>query len=280
MFWLLIGCEPASTRREPTPTSDASTPRDGCRLGRENTCPSGHYCSPIDRTDSAQCPEVGACVAMPDYPPFEMELPFDPELTVYCLKGSLVPESSHSPCWDNGRFALDLGSHAFAAPKLVLAPHDGTIAMARGGCITRDLSFQDEEDRCNWGYGNLVRVAHASGWFTQLAHLSSILVHPNQPVRAGQIVGIEGNTGAAGVRHVHVSVHHGDAHVEGLPEHIPTHPFMLRTAVGVVPSTSLQCGNLAKGGKIEPKSAYRSVAPMIRPEPDSAWFRSRAYPIP
>ena len=215
---LVLGCEPAPSRGAATHTPAPSMPDGGCRRDEENACSPGHFCSPVDREDSAQCPHVGACVAMPEYPPFEMELPFDPELTVYCLKGSLVPESSHSPCWDNGRFAVDFGSHAFAAPKLVLAPHDGTIAMARGGCTMQDLSFQDEEDRCNWGYGNLVRVEHASGWFTQLAHLSSILVHPDQPVRAGQIVGIEGNTGAAGVRHVHMSLHHGDARVEGLPQ--------------------------------------------------------------
>ena len=46
------------------------------------------------------------------------------------------------------------------------------------------------------GYGNLIIIRHFNGLETYYAHLSKIYVRPNQMVKAGQIIGGGGNTGA------------------------------------------------------------------------------------
>jgi len=46
------------------------------------------------------------------------------------------------------------------------------------------------------GYGNLVIIRHFNGLETYYAHLTNINVKPNQIVKAGQIIGTGGNSGA------------------------------------------------------------------------------------
>ncbi len=48
----------------------------------------------------------------------------------------------------------------------------------------------------NGGYGKLVIVRHFNGLETYYSHLNHIYVQPNQVVKAGQIIGTGGNTGA------------------------------------------------------------------------------------
>ncbi len=64
-------------------------------------------------------------------------------------------------------------------------------------------------------YGNVVIVAHNFGYngqqlYTLYAHLSKILVTQNQPVVAGQVVGLSGHTGNVSGPHVHFEVREGD----------------------------------------------------------------------
>ncbi|PLW92038.1 MAG: metalloendopeptidase [Marinilabiliales bacterium] len=48
----------------------------------------------------------------------------------------------------------------------------------------------------NGGYGNLIIIRHFNGLETYYAHLTTRYVKPNQIVKAGQIIGTGGNTGA------------------------------------------------------------------------------------
>lgn len=56
------------------------------------------------------------------------------------------------------------------------------------------------------GYGNLVVIRHYNGLETYYAHLSKILVYPNQLVEAGQVIGLGGNTGRSFGAHLHYEV--------------------------------------------------------------------------
>jgi murein DD-endopeptidase MepM/ murein hydrolase activator NlpD len=47
------------------------------------------------------------------------------------------------------------------------------------------------------GYGNLVIIRHFNGLETYYAHLTEINVKPNQIVKAGQLIGTGGNSGAS-----------------------------------------------------------------------------------
>ncbi|MCX7697637.1 MAG: peptidoglycan DD-metalloendopeptidase family protein [Bacteroidales bacterium] len=57
------------------------------------------------------------------------------------------------------------------------------------------------------GYGKLIIIRHFNGLETYYAHLSKIYVKPNQIVKAGQIIGAGGNTGASWTgAHLHFEV--------------------------------------------------------------------------
>lgn len=55
-------------------------------------------------------------------------------------------------------------------------------------------------------YGNLVVIRHDNGLETYYAHLSRINVEPNQDVKAGEILGLGGNTGRSTGPHLHLEI--------------------------------------------------------------------------
>ena len=61
------------------------------------------------------------------------------------------------------------------------------------------------------GFGNLVIVRHHNGLETFYAHLSKCLVVPDQEVKAGDVLGLGGNTGRSFGPHLHFEVRFYDA---------------------------------------------------------------------
>ncbi|MEG1762772.1 MAG: M23 family metallopeptidase [Bacteroidales bacterium] len=58
----------------------------------------------------------------------------------------------------------------------------------------------------NPSYGYLVIVRHYNGLETYYAHMSKLLVEADQPVKAGDLVGLGGNTGHSRGSHLHFEV--------------------------------------------------------------------------
>lgn len=56
------------------------------------------------------------------------------------------------------------------------------------------------------GYGNVVVVRHNNGLETVYAHLSKILVEPGQQIKAGELIGLGGNTGRSTGSHLHFEI--------------------------------------------------------------------------
>ena len=56
------------------------------------------------------------------------------------------------------------------------------------------------------GFGHYVVIRHYNGLETLYGHLSSRLVLPNQTVKAGQVIGLGGNTGRSTGSHLHFEV--------------------------------------------------------------------------
>lgn len=56
------------------------------------------------------------------------------------------------------------------------------------------------------GYGNLVIIRHYNGLETYYAHLSKTFVVANQEVKAGEVIGLGGNTGKSTGDHLHFEV--------------------------------------------------------------------------
>jgi LysM repeat protein len=61
------------------------------------------------------------------------------------------------------------------------------------------------------GFGNLVIIRHHNGLETFYAHLSKLLVMPDQEVKAGDVIGLGGNTGRSFGAHLHFEVRFYDA---------------------------------------------------------------------
>ncbi len=78
------------------------------------------------------------------------------------------------------------------------AVRDAVRAAADGYVYTVNYS--------NRGYGNEIRIYHESGYATGYAHLHSIFVKKGDTVRAGQIIGLSGNTGYSTGPHLHYEV--------------------------------------------------------------------------
>ena len=75
----------------------------------------------------------------------------------------------------------------------VSAAWDGIVRISKGTANTG-------------GYGNLVVIRHDNGLETYYAHLSRRLVTPGQMVKAGDIIGLGGNTGRSYGSHLHFEV--------------------------------------------------------------------------
>jgi hypothetical protein len=230
-----------------------------CEIGALAACPSGYFCAA--EWQSGRCPARGICQPLLPIPArLELSLPVPAGERVYCAKGSLrIGESTHSACDPATRFAIDLAGTAADRPHFVLAPARGTVHVL-GGCATRDLNRQEAPDPCNHGFGNLVRIEHGPALYSQVAHLSSILVNSGDKVERGDVIGIEGNTGNAGSKHIHWSLHRGSiaARVPG-----PTIPFprirLRRQGQTVtVAAGELRCGDSESNPNPDPTTLLES----------------------
>jgi len=56
------------------------------------------------------------------------------------------------------------------------------------------------------GYGNVAVIRHHNGLETVYGHMQSVLVQPNQRVRAGEAIGLGGNTGRSTGAHLHFEI--------------------------------------------------------------------------
>lgn len=70
------------------------------------------------------------------------------------------------------------------------AAFDGKVRITRVGARKK-------------GYGYFVLIQHPNGLETLYAHMSKILVHNNQDVKAGDVIGLGGNTGRSTGPHLH-----------------------------------------------------------------------------
>lgn len=99
-------------------------------------------------------------------------------------------------------------------------PHQGIdISLKTGDMVYAAWSGKVRYAKFNkGGFGNLVVIRHYNGLETFYAHLSKLLVLPNQDVRAGEPIGLGGNTGRSFGAHLHFEVRFYDIPIN--PEHI------------------------------------------------------------
>ena len=87
-------------------------------------------------------------------------------------------------------------------------PHYGTdIDLETGDTVVSAFDGMVRISKSNVrGYGNVVIIRHDNGLETVYAHLSKLLVDPGQKIRAGEILGLGGNTGRSYGAHLHFEI--------------------------------------------------------------------------
>ena len=98
--------------------------------------------------------------------------------------------------------------------------HNGIdINLDTGDTVVAAFSGKVRYARYNdSGFGNLVIIRHYNGLETFYAHLSKLIVVPNQEVKAGDPIGLGGNTGRSFGAHLHFETRFYDAPIN--PEEI------------------------------------------------------------
>lgn len=91
--------------------------------------------------------------------------------------------------------------------KEVLAPGNGEIIQVISGAID---NTPGERDR-NVGVGNAILIDHKNGEYSLIGHLkyNSVTVKVGDVVRAGDVIGLCGNTGNTSEPHVHFGLQDG-----------------------------------------------------------------------
>jgi hypothetical protein len=238
-------------------------------------CPQGQFCNAEYREGTDECPGEGDCEPLPKVPPLELWLPIPSGESIFCAKGDLMASGSHAVCSPAGRFAFDFATPAFSPPHLVLASADG-VAWPFTGCPSADLD-RAREDRCNFGWGNMVHVEHAPGLYTVYAHLASVLVTPGQKIVRGEPIGVEGNSGAAGSKHVHWGLAAGDAKQNGVAKSVPV--LQLHVAGRVVSREGLSCSDWEHDGHVVEATRLVSETPLVQKAQSVYAFEAPPEPL-
>ncbi len=187
-----------------------------------------------------------------------LRLPFDGEWTVF-WGGRTVDQNYHTQ-FRNQRFAYDLvvtkdgkshdgggekneQYHCFGIP--VLAPAAGVVVAAEDGVpdnVPREMNAAQP-------LGNYVIIDHGNGEFSFLAHFKngSLQVEKDAHVKAGQPLGLCGNSGNSSEPHLHYHLQNSAefANGDGLPA-----PFESYSADG----EPVERGEPVRGQKIKPQS--------------------------
>lgn len=97
--------------------------------------------------------------------------------------------------------------------------HYGTdVALRTGDTIVAAFDGIVRIAQRNYSYGNIVILFHKNGLESYYAHMSKLLVRPNQVVKSGDPIGLGGNTGRSRGSHLHLELRYLGAPID--PQYI------------------------------------------------------------
>lgn len=108
----------------------------------------------------------------------------------------------------NGTQNYHNGVDLVGTDKTLVAPCDGVIGSS--------AMITDKSD-ATWEWGNYVRIDRADGLKIFMCHMAARKVRAGQKVRAGDVVGMEGNTGYSFGSHCHFEVRKNGVSVDPTP---------------------------------------------------------------
>jgi murein DD-endopeptidase MepM/ murein hydrolase activator NlpD len=108
------------------------------------------------------------------------------------------------------RWPLSVGSYrtrGLAVGDPGLEAHSGIdLAVPVGSDVRATGGGQVTETGTDPAYGFYIRINHGSGYQSMYGHLSRIIVARGDAVRAGQVIGLSGNTGRSTAPHLHFEI--------------------------------------------------------------------------
>ncbi|MEO5988342.1 MAG: M23 family metallopeptidase [Candidatus Eisenbacteria bacterium] len=190
-----------------------------------------------------------------------LRLPFEEEWTVL-WGGHTIEQNDHAMTRDQ-RFAHDLviqrdgSSHSGEGKKLtdyhcygrrILAPAAGEVVWQRDSLADQAIGATDAAH----AVGNAVVIDHGTGEYSLLAHLQphSLKVRMGDKVRAGDLIGLCGNSGNSSEPHLHYHVQNGPRPLEG--DGYPAYFNAL-----VIDGKPVARAEIVKGQRVRPAPAKR-----------------------
>jgi len=124
--------------------------------------------------------------------PYQIDLTKKTDTTLLILNNFTIPVTGHiTSCFGFRHWRWHYGTDLkLQVGDSVHCSFNGMVRIAR-----RSRSF-----------GNYVVIRHHNGLETIYGHLSKILVNINQPIKAGDVLGLGGNTGRSTGPHLHYEV--------------------------------------------------------------------------
>lgn len=158
----------------------------------------------------------GGTVSTPPMPTATLVL-CDPYVEEYCIiDGHFI---FRRPILPPGRTSVDVSYPYGSTQDGQREPHhgveflntSGTPVHAAGNGVIQFAGPDREASYSPWKnfYGNMIVIRHAGEMYTLYAHLSEVFVAAGDEVRAGDLIGAVGNSGAATGSHLHFEVRRG-----------------------------------------------------------------------
>ncbi len=148
------------------------------------------------------------------YPDLPVHYPADDLYTCFDTAETHYPCFDFSNMQDTLMIVLTDSLSAYAHPfceritshfgKRRFRYHYGTdVDLARGDSLRAAFDGMVRIQRKSSSYGYVVVIRHLNGLETLYAHMSKILVRTDQKVKAGEVIGLGGNTGRSYGSHLH-----------------------------------------------------------------------------
>ncbi len=181
-----------------------------------------------------------------------VDLPFAEDYQSLCTQGAFGQTSHRAR---STKFDVDLDT-----------PNDREVALYAPAAGVAYAHYSST------GFGNHLNIDLGDGTYLILGHLKSIAVASGSEVTRGQLLGVEGTTGASTGDHVHFGRHQGDAALNGIyGTSIEGLEMQVRDTVTnadiTVGTTEMICG--LSGGRV-----YASQLPVAQWHPEGSLLKS------
>ena len=180
-----------------------------------------------------------------------MIIPFDNNLEVRITSPYGARTLNGSKDWHTGYDMVGIGTR--------------NVVAAIGGTVIRSRIVTDKNN-LTWQWGNYICIKTDDNQYHYYCHLASRAVKEGQKVKAGDFIGVMGNTGYSFGAHLHFEVRKSDGKTTVCPEEILDIPN--KTGIYTQNSLDANLAVLQQAGVINTPEYWEATAPNVQYLPD------------